>query len=68
MRRLIPVVLAYLASKAVFELFDFQRYDPVSEPLRVGKLAIDLGVFLVFYYGFSWLLGRLRSVDSPDGR
>lgn len=68
MRRLTPAVLAYLASRAVFGLFDVQRYDPMGEPLHIGKLALDLGVFIAFYYGFSWLLGRLRPVPSTDER
>ena len=58
MRRFLTVVLAYAASKAAFALLDFQ-YSPIGDPFSASKLAIDLGVFVGFYYGFDWLLGHL---------
>ena len=65
MRRFVTVVLAYAASKAAFALFDFQ-YSPVGDPFSAGKLAIDLGVFVVFFLGFDWLLGRLGPFKARD--
>ncbi len=66
MRRLLAVVLAYAASRATFALFDFQ-YDPFGDPFSVSRLAIDLGVFVVFFMGFDWSLGRLKRFESRDG-
>ena len=66
MRRILTVVLAYAASKAVFALFDFQ-YSPIGDPFSASKLAIDLGVFVVLFVGFDWLLGHLGPFKSKDG-
>jgi hypothetical protein len=65
MRRLLAVVLAYAAAKAAFALFDFQ-YSPIGDPFSASKLAIDLGVFVVFFVGFDWLLGHLSQFKSKD--
>jgi len=65
MRRILTVVLAYAASKAAFALFDF-HYNPIGDPFSASKLAIDLGVFVVFFVGFDWLLGHLRPFKPKD--
>jgi hypothetical protein len=39
-------IIAYIGSRAIFAAFDFQ-YAVFSEPLNVGKLIIDFGVFAV---------------------
>ena len=65
MRRFLTVVLAYAASRAAFALLDFQ-YSPIGDPFSAGKLAIDLGVFVGFFYGFDWLLGHLKPFRSRD--
>jgi hypothetical protein len=65
MRRPLSVVLAYAASKAAFILFDFQ-YNPIGDPFSANKLAIDMGVFVVLFVGFDWLLGHLRPFKSKD--
>lgn len=63
MRIFLALVLAYAASKVVFALFGFQ-YRPIGDPFHAGKLAIDFGVFVVFCYGFNWLLGKLKPFRS----
>jgi hypothetical protein len=66
MRFFLACVLAYVASKAVFALAGFQ-YSPIGDPFHAGKLAIDFGVFVVFCFGFNWLLGRLSQFRPKDG-
>jgi len=66
MRFFLAIVLAYAASKAVFALVGFQ-YSPIGDPFHAGKLAIDFGVFIVFCYGFNWLLRQLKPFRSQDG-
>jgi hypothetical protein len=66
MRLFLAIVLAYIASKAVFALFDF-KYSLIGDPFNAGKLAIDFVVFVVFCIGFNWLLGQLRPFRSKDG-
>jgi hypothetical protein len=65
MRRFVAVVLAYTASRVAFALVGFQ-YSPAGDPFSASKLAIDLGVFVAFFAGFDWLLGRLRTFRSRD--
>lgn len=65
MRRFLTVVLAYAGSKVTFLLLDFQ-YSPIGDPFSASKLMIDLGVFVLFYYGFDWLLGHLKPFKSKD--
>ena len=65
MRIFLTIFLAYAASKAVFALFDFQ-YSPIGDPFSASKLAIDFGVFIVFFVGFNWLLGHLGPFRSKD--
>ena len=66
MRMFLTVVLAYAASKAVFALAGFQ-YSLIGDPFHAGKLAIDLGVWMVFFVGFNWLLGRLGPFRPKGG-
>lgn len=66
MKRFLTIVLAYAASRALLSLAGFQ-YDLFDDPFHVGKLAIDLGVFVGFWYAFDWLLGRLKPFRSQDG-
>jgi len=63
MRRFLTVVLAYAASKAAFALAGFQ-YSPIGDPFSASKLAIDLGVFLAFFFAFDRLLGSLGPFRS----
>jgi len=65
MERFLTAVLAYVASKAAFALFDFQ-YSPIGDPFSASKLAIDLGVFVAFFAGIDWLLRHLRPFNSKD--
>jgi hypothetical protein len=65
MRIFLTIFLAYAASKAVFALFDFQ-YSPIGDPFSASKLAIDFGVYVVFFVGFNWLLGHLGPFRSKD--
>jgi hypothetical protein len=65
MRRFSAVVLAYATSKVVFALFDFQ-YRLFGDPFSAGKLAIDLGVFVLLFAGFDWLLRHLGPFKSKD--
>jgi hypothetical protein len=66
MRPFLSCVLAYAASKAAFALSGFQ-IRPNLDPFHAGKLAIDIGVFVAFFYGFNWLLGRLSPFRPKDG-
>ncbi len=66
MRMFLTVVLAYAASKVVFALAGFQ-YRLIGDPFHAGKLAIDFGVWIVFFYGFKWLLGRLGPFRPKGG-
>ena len=66
MRFFLAIVLAYVASKAVFALAGFQ-YRLIGDPFHAGKLAIDFGVFVVLCFGFNWLLGRLSPFRPKDG-
>ena len=65
MRPFLSCVLAYAASKAAFALANFE-YSLIRDPFHAGKLAVDFGVFIVFFIGFHWLLGRL-SPFRPKG-
>ena len=66
MRSFLSCVLAYAASKAAFALAGFQ-YNPIGDPFHAGKLAIDIGVFVAFFSGFNWLIGRLSPFRPKDG-
>jgi len=66
LRRLVAVVLAYVTSRVVFGLFEFQ-YRPFDESFDLGKLAIDLGVFVVLYVGFERLLRRVGPFAAKGG-
>lgn len=65
MKRFLTIVLAYAASKATFAMFEFQ-YSPIADPFSASRLAVDFGVFVVFFFGFDWLLGHLRPFKSGD--
>jgi hypothetical protein len=60
MRPVWAFIIAYIGSRAIFAAFDFQ-YAVFSEPLNVGKLIIDFGVFAVLLGGSYWLLGKRGS-------
>lgn len=66
MKMFLTVVLAYAASKAVFALAGFQ-YGLIGDPFHAGKLAFDFGVWMVFFVGFNWLLGRLGPFRPKGG-
>jgi hypothetical protein len=46
---LVPFLIAYLGSKAVFYYFSF-NYSLFSDAFDIQKLFIDLGVFMVLFY------------------
>ena len=63
MRSVLAALVAYIGSRAIFAAFDF-NYDVLSDPLNVGKLIIDIGVFVVLFQGCYWLLG-LKGMPKP---
>ncbi|UCG51820.1 MAG: hypothetical protein JSW58_16885 [Candidatus Latescibacterota bacterium] len=48
MRSLLSVIIAYIGSRLVFGLFEFD-YNLLGDPFHIGKLTIDLCVFVVCY-------------------
>jgi len=66
MRHFLTIVLAYAASRILFALAGF-HYELFRDSLHVGKLAIDFGVFVGFWYGFYWLLGLFKPFRTQDG-
>ena len=65
MRTVLAAIVAYIGSRAIFAAFDF-NYAIFSEPLDVGKLIIDLGVFMALFGGCYWLLGLKRTPKTKD--
>lgn len=65
MRSVLSAIVAYIGSRALFAAFDF-NYDVFSDPFNVGKLIIDIGVFLALFYGCLWLLGLKETLKTED--
>jgi len=65
MRSVLSAIVAYIGSRAIFAASDF-HYGVFSDPFNVGKLIIDLGVFLALFYGCYWLLGLKGKLKSKD--
>lgn len=65
MRSVLAALVAYIGSRAVFAAFDF-NYAVLSDPFNVGKLVIDIGVFMVLYIGCYWLLGLKGMSETKD--
>lgn len=65
MRSVLSAIIAYIGSRAVFAAFDFS-YDVFREPLNVGDLLIDFGVFVALFMGCHWLLGLRRGQATDD--
>ena len=65
MRTVLAVIVAYIGSRAVFAAFDF-NYAVFREPFNVGKLIIDLGVFMALFGGCYWLLGLMGTANTKD--
>ncbi len=65
MRSVLAALVAYIGSRAIFAAFDF-NYAVLSDPFNVGKLIIDIGVFVVLFEGCYWLLGLKGMPKSKD--
>lgn len=48
MKFLIPFLIAFIGSKLIFRLFDF-NYSLFSDPFDGVKLLIDTGVFFILF-------------------
>jgi hypothetical protein len=65
-RSVLSAVIAYVGSRLLFGVFDF-HYRLIGDPFDVGKLVIDLGVFVGFYLIGYWLLGYLKLFKNSSG-
>lgn len=62
--RLLAVAIAYVVSRAILAVIGF-RYDVFREPLSLGKLAIDFGVWVLVFGSTLWILGRFEGSRQP---
>ncbi len=59
MRPFFSGILAYISSRILFAIFDFNHWS-LGDSFDPGKLLVDLGTYTVLFFMFYWLLGRLR--------
>ncbi len=59
MRSFLTALFAYIGSRILFAIFDF-NYWSIGDSFDPGKLLIDLGVYTALFGLFYWLLGRVK--------
>lgn len=62
--RLLAFAIAYVVSRAIFAAFGF-HYNVFREPLNLGKLAIDFGVWVLVFGSTVWMLQRFEGSRRP---
>jgi hypothetical protein len=62
--RLLAFAIAYVVSRAIFAALGF-HYDVFREPLSLGKLAIDFGMWVLVFGSTVWLLQRFEGSRRP---
>ena len=59
MRPFFSALLAYISSRILFAIFDFNHWS-IGESFDLGKLVVDLIVYAVLFWLFYYFLGRIR--------
>jgi hypothetical protein len=60
MRSFLSALIAYISSRIIFALFDFNHWS-LGDAFDLVKLLIDIGVYAGLFFLFYWLLGRTKS-------
>ena len=62
--RLLAFGIAYVVSRAILAAMGF-RYNVFRDPLSLGKLAIDFGVWVLVFGSTVWMLERFEGSRRP---
>jgi hypothetical protein len=60
MRSFLSALIAYICSRILFAIFDFNHWS-LGEAFDLVKLLIDIGTYAMLFLLFYWLLGRTKS-------